>query len=80
MEKVEGMLAMQREVYTIEELCQLLKLGKHNVYAALKDGTIPCIRVGRRFIIPRARISAWLASGAVKVNPVQWPEGTTYRA
>jgi excisionase family DNA binding protein len=36
--------------------------GVTNTYKMLADGTLPSIRVGNRFFIPRAALERWLAS------------------
>ncbi len=35
-------------------------IGYQAAYAGLRNGTIPSIRLGKRFIIPRAAIDEWL--------------------
>jgi excisionase family DNA binding protein len=45
-------------VYTVAEL---LGLSRGLTYDLVRAGTIPAERVGRRWIIPRARRDAWLA-------------------
>jgi excisionase family DNA binding protein len=47
-----------RATYTVSELTRVLGLSRAGVYAALKDGTIPHLRVGRRFVVPKAAINA----------------------
>jgi excisionase family DNA binding protein len=53
----------------VDELAQELCLGRLTVYAALRNGTIPSIRVGKRYVLPRAAIQEWLrsAGGQLKV-------------
>lgn len=53
----------------VGELARELGLGRLTVYTALRNGTIPSIRVGKRYVLPRAAISEWLktAAGQVKV-------------
>lgn len=53
----------------VDELARELGLGRLTVYGALRDGTIPSIRVGRRYLLPRAAIQEWLrsAGGQLKV-------------
>ena len=46
--------------YTVEEVAQLLSLSRGITYASLRDGTIPAERVGRRWVISRRRLHAWL--------------------
>jgi excisionase family DNA binding protein len=40
---------------------RLLGLSRGLTYDLVRAGTIPAERVGRRWIIPRARLDAWLA-------------------
>lgn len=53
----------------VDELARELGLGRLTVYGALRDGTIPSIRVGKRYVLPRAAIQEWLrsAGGQLKV-------------
>ncbi|MGL5864516.1 MAG: helix-turn-helix domain-containing protein [Dermatophilaceae bacterium] len=44
----------------VHELSRLLGLGRGTTYAHLADGTIPATRVGRRWIVSRSVIKAWL--------------------
>jgi excisionase family DNA binding protein len=46
--------------YTVDEVAQLLNLSRGITYASLRDGTIPAERVGRRWVISRRRLHAWL--------------------
>ncbi|MFZ0119333.1 MAG: helix-turn-helix domain-containing protein [Pseudonocardiaceae bacterium] len=52
----------QRAVYTVVEVAQLLSLSRGTAYALVRDGTIPALRLGNRWVIPRARFHAWLDS------------------
>jgi excisionase family DNA binding protein len=49
------------DVLTVAETARLLRLSVNTTYAYLADGVIPGQRVGRRWIISRARLDAWLA-------------------
>ncbi len=51
-------------VLTVKETAHYLSLSLGTTYAYLADGTIPGQRVGRRWIIPRASLEAWLAGTA----------------
>lgn len=53
------------------ELARILGIARNGVYAALRSGKIPHIRIGRRFVIPRSALNAWFASAlqpAVRVS------------
>ncbi|MGH3569117.1 MAG: excisionase family DNA-binding protein [Pseudonocardia sp.] len=49
-----------RLTYTVEELAEVFGLSRGITYASLRDGTIPAERVGRRWVISRRRLHAWL--------------------
>ena len=49
-------------MYTVLEVAQLLSLSRGTAYALVRDGTIPALRLGGRWVVPRARFHAWLDS------------------
>ena len=48
---------------SVDALADDLGLSRQSTYAALNRGTIPHIRIGKRFILPRAAIQDWLRTG-----------------
>jgi excisionase family DNA binding protein len=48
---------------SVDELASEIKVSRHAVYAGLRKGTIPHIRLGKRFVISREAIANWLSSG-----------------
>jgi excisionase family DNA binding protein len=54
---------------SVDELATELGLSRQSVYTGLRNGRIPSIRLGKRFVIPRAAISAWLRSAGGAVPP-----------
>jgi excisionase family DNA binding protein len=56
------------DVLTVAETAQLLRLSVNTTYAYLADGVIPGQRVGRRWIISRARLDAWLSGADAAVR------------
>ena len=52
---------------SVDILARELGMSRQATYEGLRRKTIPSIRVGKRFIIPRAAIQEWLrtAGGAV---------------
>jgi excisionase family DNA binding protein len=53
---------------SVDALAEDLGLSRQSTYAALNNGIIPHIRVGKRFILPRTAIQDWLrAAGGVGV-------------
>lgn len=50
------------DVLSVAETARVLGLSVNTTYAYLADGTIPGRRVGRRWIVSRVRLDAWLAA------------------
>lgn len=50
-------------VYTAEEALARLgyKISRPTFYKALRDGTLPCLRLGRRVLVPKAALERLLA-------------------
>jgi excisionase family DNA binding protein len=61
-ESTPGKQLTERAVYTVAEVAQLLSLSRGTAYALVRDGTIPALRLGGRWVVPRARFHAWLDS------------------
>ena len=61
-ESARGKQLTERAVYTVVEVAQLLSLSRGTAYALVRDGTIPALRLGSRWVVPRARFHAWLDS------------------
>lgn len=49
------------DVMTVREVAALLRLDRKTVYDAAARGELPARRVGRRVLISRAALLAWLA-------------------
>lgn len=49
-------------IYTVPEVCAILSLGKNSVYAAIKRGEIPSIKLGGRIAIPKPAFDQMLAA------------------
>jgi excisionase family DNA binding protein len=47
---------------SVAELADEIGLSERSTRSALRRGEIPHIRIGRRFILPKAAISEWLRS------------------
>ncbi len=56
----------ERAVYTIEEAAQMLGVGRSTAYDAARRGELPVVRLGRRLLVPRARLNELL--GINKAN------------
>ena len=49
---------------SVEEAGRLLGIGRGTAYRAARDGQIPTLRLGRRLVVPRARLLALLGISA----------------
>lgn len=56
-------------VLTIDETARLLRISRGLAFAAARRGDIPAVRVGRRLLVPRDRLIAWLEGPAATTSP-----------
>ncbi len=49
-----------RAVYTVREVSQLLAVSLGGTYVLVREGRIPAIKLGGRWVIPKRRFHAWL--------------------
>ncbi len=50
----------RRVAYTVREVALLLGLSRGSTYALVREGRIPALRMGGRWIVPKRRFHAWL--------------------
>ena len=50
------------ELLTIEQLCQILQIGKNTAYKLLHTGEIKGFRVGRSWKIPRDSVIEYVSN------------------
>lgn len=50
------------ELITVEELQQLLGIGKNTAYTLLKERKIKCFRIGRMWKIPKKAVEEFILS------------------
>lgn len=60
-EQVEKTPESTQLVYSPKDLEPLLKLSKNTVNALLRSGRLRSVRVGRRYLIPREALLAFLS-------------------
>ncbi len=55
---------------SVDDLAQELGISRQKAYTELRAGTIPSIRLGRRFVIPRSAVADWLrrAGGSTPIH------------
>jgi excisionase family DNA binding protein len=54
------MLTSDRPTLSVAETAELLGVSRWLVQQAVRDGSLPSRRIGRRILIPVARLEAWL--------------------
>ena len=47
---------------TVDELCELLMIGRNAAYQLLNSGKIKCFRINRVWKIPRATVDEYIKS------------------
>jgi excisionase family DNA binding protein len=53
-------LEARGETCTVEEAAEVLGVSRGVAYEAARDGSLPVLRLGRRMIVPLARLRAML--------------------
>ncbi len=52
----------ERLTLTVEEAAVVLGISRASAYEATRHGQIPCIRIGRRILVPRVALNRMLAA------------------
>jgi excisionase family DNA binding protein len=66
-----GDTTMESLTYSVDEVAVLLGIARGVAYEAVRDGSIPATRVGRRWLVPRKRFHLWLEGTATVVQTVE---------
>lgn len=53
------------DVVTIDDLQNMLHIGRNTAYSMLRDGAIKTVKIGKRYIIPKQSVIAFLESACV---------------
>lgn len=48
------------EILTVEEVCELLYIGRNTAYTLLNSGELPAFRIGRVWKIPRDALMKYI--------------------
>lgn len=52
-----------RQTYTVDEVAGVLGVSRGVAYEQVREGVIPSLRLGKRWVIPRTQFHAWLERG-----------------
>ena len=55
---------LSSRTYTVQQAAQLLGIGRNQGYEAVHRGEIPVIKVGKRFLVPKAALDRLLENGS----------------
>lgn len=64
---------LDRQTYRVEEVAKLLGVGRAAAYAAVRQGQLPVVRIGRLVRVPKPAFERWLAGIELKLSAQ--PEG-----
>lgn len=53
----------ERMTINVEEAARILGISRSSAYQAAKEGRLPCVKVGKRLLIPRAALERLLTEG-----------------
>ncbi len=56
----EGSKVTERQTFTIEEARAILGLGRNATYEGVRSGEIPAVRIGGRWLVPKASLERLL--------------------
>lgn len=54
--------AQQQQTMTVQDVARILGVCRTTVYASIKRGQIPALRIGRRYLVPTAVLERLLAT------------------
>lgn len=57
--------------YSIEEAAQRIGVGKNTIYALAKAKKIPCIQIGRRYVINAQMFDSWFREQCERQTSIQ---------
>lgn len=61
-EKTHEIFFKYNDVVTVEDVMEMLHLGRVTVYSLLKSGRIHTLRVGKKYVIPKKSVIEFLAA------------------
>lgn len=71
------MTPAERPTLSVAETAELLGISRWLVQQAVRDGSLPSVRVGRRILIPRRRLDAWLHGSSATADTGPAPSAGT---
>ncbi len=57
--------ALTPMAYSIDDVTRVAKIGKTTIFAAIRDGHLRAVKIGRRTLILAEDLKSWLEAAAV---------------
>ncbi len=57
------------DILSPKDLVGILGVGRNGVYAALRSGVIPSVRIGQKYLVLKSNLVAFLSSGESVIAP-----------
>lgn len=57
------------KLITLDELCDILKIGKNTAYTLMRTGELGAFKIGRVWKIPLVSVRKYIESKSTKNNP-----------
>ena len=64
------MLDRYDDIFGVNEVCEILHLGKNSVYTLLQNGTIPSMRIKRKYRISKLAMINYIKSLSEVTKPL----------
>jgi len=62
-------LSHDRATTTVTDAARVLGISRNGAYAAVARGDIPSVRIGKRILVPTARLRELLEGGSAAQSP-----------
>jgi len=59
----------ERLTMTVQETAEALGISRNTAYELVHQGHIPSVRLGRRLLVPKQALHAWLEGQAERKHP-----------
>ena len=58
---------LEKTVYVVNDLCQLLSIGRDKAYRIMGMNSFPSMRIGRKYVVSKKNFEKWLDENAGKI-------------
>lgn len=64
---MKGAENMEKIVYSVSEVAQLLGISKSYAYELVNEKKLPVLEVGSRKVVPKVYLDNWICENTVKI-------------